>query len=111
AKRRAIDHWRRRERLDERISLIADELRDEQRHDLDAVPWDPDTINDDVLRLVFISCHPVLAREAQLALTLRVVAGLSTEQIARAFLVPVPTIQQRIVRAKKALAAARVPFE
>ena len=73
--------------------------------------WDPDTIDDDVLRLVFVACHPVLSREAQIALTLRIVGGLSSEEIARAFLVPVATIQQRIVRAKKTLAAANVPFE
>jgi predicted RNA polymerase sigma factor len=63
-----------------------------------------------VLRLVFIACHPVLSREASVALTLRTVGGLSTEQIARAFLVPVATVQQRIVRAKKTLAAAAVPL-
>jgi predicted RNA polymerase sigma factor len=73
--------------------------------------WDPDTIDDDVLRLIFVSCHPVLSREAQIALTLRIVGGLSSEEIARAFLVPTATIQQRIVRAKKTLAAAKVPFE
>jgi RNA polymerase sigma factor (sigma-70 family) len=104
AKRTAIDHWRRRERLDERHRMLA--------HDLDEVQsdaWEP--VGDDVLRLVFTACHPVLAREAQVALTLRVVAGLSSEEIARLFLVPVATVQQRIVRAKKTLAAARVPFE
>lgn len=111
AKRRAIDHWRRRERLEERIALITNELEIGENEDPHALPWDPDTIDDDVLRLVFISCHPVLRREAQLALTLRVVGGLSSEEIARAFLLPVSTVQQRIVRAKKALAAAEVPFE
>ncbi|MCI2957878.1 RNA polymerase sigma factor [Agromyces atrinae] len=108
AKRKAIDHWRRRERLDDRYRAIAHDL--ESRSDTDA-PWDPDQIDDDVLRLVFISCHPVLGREARIALTLRVVGGLSTEEIARAFLVPTATIQQRVVRAKKTLAAAKVPFE
>ncbi|MET0714549.1 MAG: sigma-70 family RNA polymerase sigma factor, partial [Mycetocola sp.] len=104
AKRRAIDGWRRRERLDERYRAIA--------HDLDQVSedeWQP--IDDDVLRLVFTACHPVLSREAQVALTLRVVAGLTTEEIARLLLVPVATVQQRIVRAKKTLSAAKVPFE
>jgi predicted RNA polymerase sigma factor len=72
--------------------------------------FDPDAIDDDVLALMFIACHPVLSKEARIALTLRVVGGLSSEEIAKAFLVPVPTIQARITRAKKTLAAARVPF-
>jgi len=110
AKRRAIDGWRRRERLDERYAALA---RDLEQHDEAASDqfFDPDTIDDDVLRLVFVACHPVLSREAQIALTLRVVGGLASEEIARAFLVPVATVQQRIVRAKKTLAAAKVPFE
>jgi RNA polymerase sigma factor (sigma-70 family) len=108
AKRRAIDGWRRRERLDERYAAMA---RDLEQHADDDTFWDPDTIDDDVLRLIFESCHPVLSREAQIALTLRIVGGLSSEEIARAFLVPTATIQQRIVRAKKTLAAAKVPFE
>ncbi|WP_309132180.1 sigma-70 family RNA polymerase sigma factor [Brevibacterium sp.] len=111
AKRRAIDNWRRRDRLDDRVAMIASEMEIAQNAAVDEPPWDPDTIDDDVLRLIFISCHPVLGREAQLALTLRVVGGLTSEQVARAFLVPVSTIQQRIVRAKKKLAAAQVPFE
>lgn len=111
AKRKAIDGWRRQERLDDRLAVIAHDLEREQADAADADPWDPDAIDDDVLRLVFVSCHPVLSREARVALTLRVVAGLSSEQIARAFLVPVATVQQRIVRAKKTLAAANVPFE
>ncbi|WP_375388480.1 RNA polymerase sigma factor [uncultured Amnibacterium sp.] len=104
AKRRAIDGWRRRERLDDRYRAIA--------HDLSATTdadWQP--IADDVLRLVLTACHPVLSRESQVALTLRVVSGLTTEEIARLLLVPVPTVQARITRAKKALAAAGVPFE
>jgi len=104
AKRKAIDGWRRRERLDERYRAIARDL-----DETEDVEWEP--IPDDVLRLVFAACHPTLSREAQVALTLRVVASLTTEEIARMFLVPVATIQQRIVRAKKTLAAARVPFE
>src|SRR2546430_6539833 len=72
---------------------------------------DPDKIDDDVLALMFVSCHPVLSPEARVALTLRVVGGLSSEEIARAFLVPVPTVQARITRAKKTIAAAGVPFE
>ncbi len=110
AKRRAIDGWRRRERLDERYAAMARDLEEEERT-ASGTFWDPDTIDDDVLRLVFVACHPVLSREAQIALTLRIVGGLSSEEIARAFLVPVATIQQRIVRAKKTLAAANVPFE
>lgn len=111
AKRRAIDGWRRREKFEKRIPLLVEEQQLIEGADPNALPWNPDDIDDDVLRLVFISCHPVLSREAQLALTLRVVAGLTTEQIARAFLLPVPTVQQRIVRAKKTLAGAEVPFE
>ncbi len=72
--------------------------------------WDPDRIDDDVLALMFISCHPVLSREARVALTLRVVGGLTSDEIARAFLVPTATVQARITRAKKTLAAAQVPF-
>lgn len=104
AKRRAIDRWRRDDRLAEKYRVLAQEL-DEP----DDVTWEP--IDDDVLRLVFTACHPVLGREAQVALTLRVVGGLSSEEIARLFLLPVPTVQQRIVRAKKTLAAAKAPFE
>jgi RNA polymerase sigma factor (sigma-70 family) len=109
AKRKAIDGWRRQERLDERYAALARDL--EEAIDPDALPWDPDRIDDDVLRLVFVACHPVLSREARVALTLRVVGGLTSEEVARAFLVPTATIQQRIVRAKKTLAAAKVPFE
>lgn len=77
----------------------------------DELPWDPDRIDDDVLALMFIACHPVLSPEARVALTLRAVGGLTSEEIARAFLVPVPTVQARITRAKKTIAAAEVPFE
>ena len=107
AKRKAIDTWRRQERLDDRYQAIAHDLAASAGTGPDA--WEP--IDDDVLRLVFIACHPVLAREAQVALTLRLIGGLSTEEIARLFLLPVATIQQRIVRAKKTLTAAKVPFE
>ncbi|MEW1708508.1 RNA polymerase sigma factor [Microbacterium sp. NPDC089190] len=104
AKRRAIDDWRRARNLSEKYRLIGaetDEMTDAE--------WHP--IDDDVLRLVFAACHPVLAPEAQVALTLKVVGGLGSEAIARLFLIPIPTMQQRIVRAKKTLSAARVPFE
>lgn len=104
AKRRAIDGWRRERVRDEKYGLIGADL-----DEVTDAAWQP--IDDDVLRLVFAACHPVLAREAQVALTLKVVGGLDAAAIARLFLVPVPTMQQRIVRAKKALSAARVPFE
>lgn len=104
AKRRAIDAWRRRERLDERHRIIAHELA-EAGEDV----WEP--IDDDLLRLMFTACHPALSRESQVALTLRVVGGLTTTEIARMLLVPVATVQARITRAKKTLAAAHVPFE
>jgi len=111
AKRRAIDGWRRRAKLTARETLIAGELR--ALENWDAVPelGDPDRIDDDVLRLVFVACHPVLTAQARLALTLRTVAGLTTEQIARVLLMTVPAVQQRIVRAKRTLADAKVPFE
>ncbi len=107
-RRRAIDAFRRRSARDERYALLARDL-DEELPGVDAL-FDPDAIDDDVLALMFISCHPVLSKEARIALTLRVVGGLSTEEIAKAFLVPVPTIQARVTRAKKTLAAAQVPF-
>ncbi|MBS1695180.1 MAG: RNA polymerase sigma factor [Actinobacteria bacterium] len=107
AKRKAIDHWRRQDTLESKVAAMARDL--ETR--LDEPAWDPDHIDDDVLRLIFISTHPVLPREGQIALTLRVVGGLTTDEIANAFLVPKATVAQRIVRAKKTLAAAGVPFE
>lgn len=110
AKRKAIDGWRRAERLEARVAALAHDLEREQAEESEGL-WDPDAVDDDVLRLIFIACHPVLSREAQVALTLRVVGGLSSEEIARAFLVPTATVQQRIVRAKKTLAAANAPFE
>jgi RNA polymerase sigma factor (sigma-70 family) len=107
-RRRAIDTFRRRSARDERYVLLARDL-DETTQGADAL-FDPHAIDDDVLALMFISCHPVLSREARIAVTLRVVGGLTSEEIASAFLVPVPTIQARITRAKKTLAAAHVPF-
>ncbi|BDX34413.1 RNA polymerase sigma factor [Mycobacterium antarcticum] len=106
AKRKAIDHWRRLGRLDAKYATIARDL--ESRVD---EPWDPDRIDDDVLRLIFVATHPALPPEGQIALTLRIVGGLGTDEIARAFLVPKATVAQRIVRAKKTLADADVPFE
>ncbi|MGH1565372.1 RNA polymerase sigma factor [Mumia sp. DW29H23] len=106
-RRRAIDAFRRRAGRDERYAALARDLGDVPGVDQ---LFDPDAIDDDVLALIFTACHPVLPKEARVALTLRVVAGLTTDEIARAFLVPVATVQARITRAKKALAAARVPF-
>ncbi|MCW2655633.1 MAG: polymerase sigma-70 factor, subfamily [Mycobacterium sp.] len=106
AKRKAIDHWRRLDRLDTRYAAMARDLETDTE-----LRWDPDRIDDDVLRLIFVATHPVMSPEARIALTLKVVGGLTTEEISRAFLVPTPTVAQRIVRAKKALAAANVAFE
>lgn len=106
AKRKAIDLWRRQDNLDSKYAAMARELETHVDE-----PWDPDRIDDDVLRLIFISAHPVLSREGRIALTLRVVGGLTTEEIARAFLTSTPTVAARITRAKKTLSAANVPFE
>lgn len=111
AKRRAIDGWRRRERFAQREPLFVSEALAAETVDTVPDDADPDRIDDDVLRLVFVACHPVLPAQARLALTLRTVAGLTTEQIARALLMTVPTVQQRIVRAKRQLTAEGVPFE
>lgn len=107
-RRRAIDAFRRRAGRDDRYALLASGLED-SAPGADTL-FDPDAIDDDVLGLMFISCHPLLSKEARIALTLRVVGGLGTDEIAKAFLVPVATIQARITRAKKTLAAAQVPF-
>ncbi|MFI6289401.1 RNA polymerase sigma factor [Streptomyces sp. NPDC051018] len=114
ARRRAIDGFRRRSALDERYALIADRSAGDETATggrSEDLLWDPDRVDDDILALMFVACHPVLSPEARVALTLRVVGGLSSEEIARAFLVPVPTVQARITRAKKTIAAAGVPFE
>ncbi|HEX8905230.1 MAG TPA: sigma-70 family RNA polymerase sigma factor, partial [Longimicrobiaceae bacterium] len=112
AKRRAIDVLRRGKRLDVKHQQLGHELEARQEEvveELDAAL--DDHVGDDLLRLVFTCCHPVLSMEARVALTLRLLGGLTTEEIARAYLVPVATVQQRIVRAKRTLAEARVPFE
>ncbi|HUJ73489.1 MAG TPA: sigma-70 family RNA polymerase sigma factor, partial [bacterium] len=110
AKHRAIDHLRRNKRLERKHEQLAHELeRQAAAPDPDAAL--DDGIGDDLLRLMFTACHPLLSTEARVALTLRLLGGLTTEEIARAFLVPEPTIAQRIVRAKRTLAQARVPFE
>jgi len=114
AKRRAIDHFRRQDRLERKVeelgstaavTLVADDTAET------AVAAASDDIDDDLLRLVFTACHPVLSTEARVALTLRMLGGLTTDEIARAFLVPESTVAQRIVRAKRTLAKAGVPFE
>jgi len=112
AKNRAIDLWRRNKRLELKHAELGRELQAQQEM---AVPNFEaaldDDIGDDLLRLVFISCHPVLPTEGRVALTLRLLGGLTTDEIARAFLAPEPTIAQRIVRAKRTLAEEHVPFE
>ena len=116
AKHRAIDRLRRSKLLQRKHELLAHELEDEQADMTARAESARDAeldggIGDDLLRLVFIACHPVLSTEAQVALTLRLLGGLATDEIARAFLVPEATIAQRIVRAKRTLAQANVPFE
>jgi RNA polymerase sigma factor (sigma-70 family) len=111
AKRRAVDAFRRAERLRAKTAELGRVLEAEQGEEPDWAAALDEVVEDDVLRLVFISCHPVLSREARVALTLRLVGGLTTDEIARAFLVPEATVAQRIVRAKRTLGAARVPFE
>src|SRR5246127_1404498 len=112
AKHRAIDYFRRNKLLERKHEELGRELKTQQESVMANfdIPNDDD-IGDDLLRLVFISCHPVLSTEARVALTLRLLGGLTTQEIARAFLVPEPTIAQRIVRAKRTLAEKRVPFE
>jgi RNA polymerase sigma factor (sigma-70 family) len=111
AKNRAIDQFRRRRMLTEKHTAIGHELEEEQQRVPDFNTALDDDVGDDLLRLVFIACHPVLSTEARAALTLRLVGGLTTDEIARAFLVPEPTIAQRIVRAKRTLAREQVAFE
>ena len=110
AKHRAIDRLRRSEVLERKHQELGRELQVQALAEAD---WDAaiDDVGDDVLRLVFITCHPVLSREARVALTLRLLGGLTTTEIARAFLVSEPTVAQRIVRAKRTLSETRVPFE
>lgn len=116
-RRRAIDAFRRRSALDTRYAALAHGLGEggtftggAPGRDACDGPADPDQLDDDVLALIFTACHPVLSRPARIALTLRVVGGLTSDEIARAFLVPTATVQARITRAKKALGAAGVPF-
>ena len=116
AKHRAIDHFRRNTRLERKHEELGRDLDARQMNtgkvqmnDIEAAL--DDDVGDDLLRLVFISCHPVLSTEARIALTLRLLGGLTTDEIARAYLVPEPTVAQRIVRAKRTLSEACVPFE
>ena len=110
ARRRYIDGVRRQASFERKVAEIGRELAEEAENPMDEIEFD-DHVEDDVLRLIFTACHPSLSRDARVALTLKLVGGLSTEQIARAFLVPAPTMAARITRAKKALADAKVPFE
>jgi RNA polymerase sigma-70 factor, ECF subfamily len=105
AKRRAIDHFRRIETRERKYAEIATGVEE-----YDDMP-DPEEVSDDLLRLIFIACHPVLSQQARVALTLRLLGGLTTDEIARAFLVPEPTVAQRILRAKRTLTEANVRFE
>ena len=112
ARRRALDQLRRTKMLDRRHEQLGREL--DARPDTHAEERDAaldDEYGDDLLRLMFVTCHPVLSSDARVTLTLRLLGGLTAEEIARAYLAPVPTIEQRIVRAKRTLAEARVPFE
>ena len=109
AKHRAIDHLRRNQLLQRKHGELAYEIESSTAPDFAAAL--DDDVGDDMLRLMFTACHPVLSADARVALTLRMVGGLTTDEIARAFLVPEATMAQRIVRAKKTLAAKRVPFE
>jgi RNA polymerase sigma factor (sigma-70 family) len=112
AKHRALDHFRRNKLLERKHEEIGRELKSQQETVVASfeIP-EQGEIEDDLLRLVFISCHPILSTDARVALTLRLLGGLTTTEIARAFLTPEPTIAQRIVRAKRTLSDANVPFE
>jgi RNA polymerase sigma factor (sigma-70 family) len=111
AKHHAVDLIRRNVRLERKQEEMGRELELQQEMEIPEPHVDAEDMGDDLLRLIFIACHPVLSKEARLALTLRLLGGLTTDEIARAFLVPEPTIAQRIVRAKRTLSAAQVPFE
>ena len=111
AKHRAIDFFRRGTLIDEKHQVLGREMAEREMQVPDLAAAMDDDIGDDMLRLVFIACHPVLSTEARVALTLRLLGGLSTDEIARAYLVSEPTMAQRIVRAKKTLSDAHAPFE
>jgi len=111
AKHHAIDQIRRNVRLERKTEEMGRDLEIQQELAGDIDPDSDDDVGDDLLRLIFIACHPILSMEARVALTLRLLGGLRTDEIARAFLIPEPTVAQRIVRAKRTLAEAHVPFE
>ncbi len=111
AKHRAMDHFRRNTRLERKHQELGREMGEKEMAVPDLNAALDDNVGDDLLRLLFISCHPVLSTEAQVALTLRLLGGLTTDEIARAFLVPEATVAQRIVRSKRTLAEKHVPFE
>ena len=111
AKHRAIDYLRRGTLADRKHEDLGREMAEKEMQVPDLAAAMDDTIGDDMLRLVFIACHPVLSMEARVALTLRLLGGLTTDEIARAFLIPEATIAQRMVRAKRSLSEAQVPFE
>ncbi len=112
ARHRAIDQIRRAQTLRRKQQMLETDARIELESEMSDLEDNADDhIGDDLLRLVFICCHPVLSTEARVTLTLRLLGGLTTDEIARAFVTPVPTVQQRIVRAKRTLAEAKVPFE
>src|SRR5829696_7405937 len=111
AKNRAIDTLRRSKRIDRKHEELGHAMTERERLTPDFAAAADDDVGDDLLRLVFTACHPILSTDSRVALTLRLLGGLTTVEIARAFLTPEPTIAQRIVRAKRTLAEARVPFE
>jgi RNA polymerase sigma factor (sigma-70 family) len=111
AKRRALDNIRRAKVAGRKFDELGRELQDEERQTPDLAAALDDDIGDDLLRLIFTACHPVLSQEARVALTLRLLGGLTTDEIARAFLAPEPTIAQRITRAKRTIADANLPYE
>jgi RNA polymerase sigma factor (sigma-70 family) len=111
AKHRAIDYFRRNARVERKHEELGREFAEKEMAVPDFEAALDDTVGDDLLRLIFISCHPVLPTEGRIALTLRLLGGLTTEEIARAFLVPEPTVAQRIVRSKRTLAEKHVPFD
>src|SRR6516225_5579021 len=111
AKHRAIDYLRHGTLIDQKHEYLGREMAEREKQVPDLAAAMDDNIGDDLLRLVFIACHPVLSTEARVALTLRLLGGLTTEEIARACLVPEATVAQRIVRAKRTLSEKRVPFE
>jgi RNA polymerase sigma factor (sigma-70 family) len=111
AKHRAIDALRRGKLVERKHEVLGQAMMERERRTPDLAAAIDDDVGDDLLRLVFTCCHPVLSEEARVALTLRMLGGLTTQEIARAFLVPEPTVAQRIVRAKRTLEEKRVPFE